>query len=120
MLLILFFFTAGTNEYVNLSTSSERITCKFVREQESNNIRSCSASYGEWEKSNQSKTVLGNTTDSPAVVNIDLHSDMQEYCYEVTAIINKLTVILNRKYSYSSTSKATQVLYSILRRQVFV
>ena len=95
-----FFFTAATNEYVNLISSSERIICHG---QENYNIRSCTATYGECGKPKLWKSSLGNTTESPSVVNIDLYPhSTQEYCYEVTAIISDITVIIIRgNHSYS-------------------
>lgn len=92
-------FTAGTNKYFNLSTSRTSITCRFNPEQ--GNIKSCIASYGECGNAKQWRTLVGNTTESPTIVKIDLINDVQEYCYEVTATINNLTIIMNGNYSYS-------------------
>jgi hypothetical protein len=102
-------FIAATNKYVNLTTSSKRIICES-----SNVLSSCSASYGECGTQKRWKTISENTTGSLTVVNIDLVSDdvMREYCYKVTATLDKLTVIMCGKHNYSSAGELLNLIFS--------
>lgn len=76
--------------YVNMTFQSpRRMVCKFLS-QHINNI-SCNISYGKCgEKFNQS--VQGNVlTSSPNTVVIDIHEDIQDSCYLISARYGNLS-----------------------------
>ena len=101
-LLVYIVFTAGTNQYVDLSTSAKRVTCRFLIEQESYNEKSCKVSYGECGKQKswtKNQTFRDYTT---TIIDLDLHPVLQDYCYVISVSINNLTVIVSGNHSSKS------------------
>ena len=95
-----FTLTLGTkNEYVDIKfESATSIVCEF-RNQTRPNMKLCTITYGECEES-LVMSAHGNTTDdSPNTVTLQLHSDLQNYCYTINATNGTFTVLIEGIYS---------------------
>ena len=95
-----FAYTAAKADYyLRLVTSAERITCKFLDKQKLFSTKLCNVSYGEC-NSKERWTKWGYTSIwSPFTVNLTLNTNMQLYCYEVSAIIDNFTVTITGNHS---------------------
>ena len=101
-----------TNNFVRVRADllSAAVSCEFIDDDQSNNIKSCSIVYGPVENCNRlqfpinhSHVMLGNTTatSDSVVINLPVLSESigKEYCYIVTANNGTFMAIVKGTFS---------------------
>ena len=103
MIIIIHFHLGAKNEFIDINfESATSIICEF-HNQARPSMKMCAISYGECEESLIVSTHGSTTKDSPNTVRLQLHSDLQNYCYTINATNGTFTALIEGIYSKQST-----------------